>query len=244
MNQARVLGEWRYSALRMPIHKIYALDVKRAHSTAVQLVAPRTSLPDSDKVPLSFPLIHTTPLIREQHFGIAEGKLWLLDRYRKKKQQQQRRRASAYDDDDDERLLDSDEEVEGYDTIRNRHDRFASGESLDDLALRAEDAVERLVWPHLDDAVAIATTIQIPVPVRIRMGSRLRSRSMVDHGKMERSTSTSEADSGTMSLSSAMGCASPRWSLPYSGGLRMPEQQIQRTCQYWLDASTHSSPGE
>jgi len=30
----------------------------------------------------------------------------------------------------------------------------------------------------------------------------------------------------------------------YSGGVRMPEQQIQRTCQYWLDASTHSSPGE
>ena len=193
MNQAPVLGEWRYSALRMPIHMTYALDLKHAHSTAVQLVAQRTSLPDSDKVPLSFPLIHTTPLIREQHFGIAEGKLWLLDRYRKKKQQQQRRRASAYDG-DDEKLLDSDEEVEGYDTIRNRHDRFTSGESLDDLALRAEDAVERLVWPHLDDAVAVATITQIPVPVRIRMG--WRSTSMVAHGKMERSTSKSEADSG------------------------------------------------
>jgi len=84
MNQALVLGEWRYSALRMPIHEIYALDLKRAHSTAVQLVAPRTSLPDSDKDPLSFPLIHITPLIREQHFGIAEGKLWLLDRYRRR----------------------------------------------------------------------------------------------------------------------------------------------------------------
>jgi len=84
MNQARVLGEWRYSTLRMPIHKTCALDLKRAHGTAVQLVAPRTSPPDSDKVPLSFPLIHTTPLIREQHFGIAEGKLWLLDRYRKR----------------------------------------------------------------------------------------------------------------------------------------------------------------
>jgi len=47
-------------------------------------------------------------------------------------------------------------EVEVYETIRNRHDRFTSGESLDDLALRAEDAVERLVWPHLDDAIAIA----------------------------------------------------------------------------------------
>jgi len=76
MNQARVLGEWRCSVLRTPIHKIYASDLKRAHSTAVQLVAPRTSLPGSDKDPLSFPPIHTTPLIREEHFGIAEGKLW------------------------------------------------------------------------------------------------------------------------------------------------------------------------
>ena len=46
-------------------------------------------------------------------------------------------------------------EVEVYETIRNRYDRFTSGESLDDLALRAVDAVERLVWPHLDDAIAI-----------------------------------------------------------------------------------------
>ena len=43
-----------------------------------------------------------------------------------------------------------------YEAIRNRHDRFIGGESLDDLALRAEDAVERFVWPHLDNAIAIA----------------------------------------------------------------------------------------
>ena len=241
MNQALVLGEWWYPALRMPIHKTYALDLKRAHSTAVRLVAPRTSLPDLDKVPLSFPLIHTTPLIREQHFGIAEGKLWLLDRYRKRSNSSSvgvHRRTTMTT-------------TRSY-WIPMRRSRgtiqYGIGTigspvaSRMTISLRAEDAVEGLVWPHLDDAVAIATTIQIPVPVRIRMGSR--SRSMVDHGKMERSTSKSEADSGTMSLSSAMGCASPRWSLPYSGGVRMPEQPCQRTCQYWLDASTHSSPGE
>jgi len=157
MNQARALGEWWYSVLRTPIHKIYASDLKRAHSTAIQLVTPRTSLPDPDKHPLACPPIHTTPLIREQHFGIAEGKRWSAGPVSKKKeQQQQRRRASAHDDGG--RLVDPEDavEVEVYETIRNRHDRFTSGESLDDLALRAEDAVERLVWPHLDDAIAIA----------------------------------------------------------------------------------------
>jgi len=156
MNQARALGEWWYSVLRTPIHRIYASDLKRAHSTAIQLVAPRTSLPDPDKHPLACPPIHTTTLIREQHFGIAEGKRWSAGPISKKKQQQeqQRRRASAHDDDG--KLVDPEDEVEVYETIRNRHDRFTSGESLDDLALRAEDAVERLVWPHLDDAIAIA----------------------------------------------------------------------------------------
>jgi len=93
MNQARALGEWWYSVLRTPIHKFYTSDLKRAHSTAVQLVAPRASLPDADKDPLSCPPIHTTPLIREQHSGIAEGKRWSAGSVSKRKQQQQRGRA-------------------------------------------------------------------------------------------------------------------------------------------------------
>jgi len=115
MNQAHVLGGWRCSVLRTPIHKIYASDLKRAHSTAVQLVAPHTSLPGSDKDPLSFPPIHTTPLIREENFGIAEGKLWFAGPVsKKKKQQQQRQCASAHDD---EKLLHREDEV--YETIHN-----------------------------------------------------------------------------------------------------------------------------
>jgi len=92
----------------------YASDLKRAHSTAVQLVAPRTSLPGSDKDPLSFPPIHTTPLIREEHFGIAEGKLWFAGQVSKTKQQQQRQRASVHDD---EKRLHREDEV--YETIHN-----------------------------------------------------------------------------------------------------------------------------
>jgi len=108
-----VLGGWRCSVLRTPIHKIYASDLKRVHSTAVQLVAPRTSLPGSDKDAPSFPPIHTTPMIRDQHFGIAEGKLWFAGPGSKKKQQHQR--ASARDD--DKKRLHRESEV--YETIHN-----------------------------------------------------------------------------------------------------------------------------
>ena len=163
MNQARALGEWWHTTLRTPIHKIYASDLKRAHSTAVQLVAPRTALPDAN--PLSCPPIHTTPLIREQHFGIAEGKLWSAGPVPVSKKHQRRASAasasasngssastSASAHGDDGKL--GGPEVEVYETIRTRHERFTGGESLDDLALRADDAVERLVWPHLEDAIA------------------------------------------------------------------------------------------
>ena len=171
MNQARALGEWWYSVLRTPIHKIYASDLKRAHSTAIQLVAPRTSLPEPDKHPLACSPIQTTPLIREKHFGIAEGKRWSAGSVSKKKEQQQRRRASAHDDDG--KLVDPEDEVEVYEAIRNRHDRFTSGESLDDLALR------RMRWRGLCGRIwttrlrlRTTTQIPVPVPVRIRMGSR------------------------------------------------------------------------
>ena len=148
----------------------------------------------------------------------------------------------------------------GYCTARTRctrryiikHDRFIGSESLDDLTLRAEDAVERLVWLHLDDEIATAhhhsgtgagagTDTNGVDGVEVGVDGRW---SMVDHGKLERSTLKSEADSGTMSLSSAMGCASLRWSLPYSGGVRMPSSHrspIQKACQYWLEVSDHWS---
>lgn len=155
MNQARALGESWYSTLRTPVHKIYASDLKRAHSTAVQLVAPRRALPPSD--PLACPPIETTPLIREQHFGVAEGKLWSAGPVpinTKMRRASASASASASNDYHQQEQQQEQQEPEVYETIRNRHDRFSGGESLDDLALRAQDAVERFVWPHLDDAIA------------------------------------------------------------------------------------------
>ena len=165
MNQARALGESWHTTLRTPIHRIYASDLKRAHTTAQQLVAPRRALAPTDA--LACPPIHTTPLVREQHFGIAEGKRWSAGPIVKAA-----RRASASAPTSASASspisasastsasvsVATEPEVEVYETIRTRHDKFPGGESLDDLALRADEAIDTLVWPHLDDAMAHAAS--------------------------------------------------------------------------------------
>ena len=161
MNQARALGHLWHATLRTPIHAIYASDLKRAHTTAIELAAPRRALPAAH--PLACPAVRTSPLIREQHFGRAEGKRW-SDAPARRAPAGAHTHTSiststgtgtgthARDDDDDDD--DDAQEDEVYETIRNRHDRFPGGESLDDLARRAEAALDALLWPHLDDAAA------------------------------------------------------------------------------------------
>lgn len=76
------------------------------------------------------PLAHS-PLLREQHFGVAEGKPWSADAPTG---------ALAH-----EELW-----AQGvYPVLAHRHERFPGGESLDDLRARAERAVEELVMPHV-----------------------------------------------------------------------------------------------
>jgi broad specificity phosphatase PhoE len=93
--------------------------------------------------------VHTTPLLREQHFGIAEGKLWSNTPV--SKSQRAALAAAAAQHKPPTR---AEQELEVYETIWNRYDKFPDGESLDDLALRAEAALEKFLWPHLDDAMA------------------------------------------------------------------------------------------
>jgi broad specificity phosphatase PhoE len=40
-----------------------------------------------------------------------------------------------------------------YYTIYNRHDKFPEGESLDDLAQRADKAIDETVWLHVEEAL-------------------------------------------------------------------------------------------
>jgi broad specificity phosphatase PhoE len=73
MNQAHALGRHWAST---PITAVYCSDLKRAHSTAQALVAgqvgPGESGAEAEKG--IEPIV--TPLLREQHFGIVEGKPW------------------------------------------------------------------------------------------------------------------------------------------------------------------------
>lgn len=100
---------------------IYASPLKRAFSTA-QAVWDAQSLP---KPPLS-----PSPSLREQHWGAAEGHSWL----------------SAQDPG-----LTLDEHFARglYPILHERAQKFPGGESLDDLAQRAEQAVAELLMRHV-----------------------------------------------------------------------------------------------
>lgn len=68
-NQAQALGmHWRDT----PLTAVYCSDLKRAHSTAQGLVAPRIGTQ-------SEMILVVNPLWREQNFGMAEGKKWAAE---------------------------------------------------------------------------------------------------------------------------------------------------------------------
>lgn len=76
------------------------------------------------------PPLTTSHLLREQHFGIAEGKHWV---------------ASA----NPTKTL-AEHYAEGvYPTLPGRMQKFPEGESLDDLGHRADQAINELVMPHV-----------------------------------------------------------------------------------------------
>jgi broad specificity phosphatase PhoE len=105
---------------------IYASNLLRAHSTAKAIQEAQLS---SLKPPLT-----TSPLLREQHFGIAEGKQWSI------------KRISGLTDQEhfDQQF---------YPVLTDRDGKFPEGESLNDLARRANQALDELVFPHVYKAL-------------------------------------------------------------------------------------------
>jgi broad specificity phosphatase PhoE len=69
-------------------------------------------------------------LLREQNFGIAEGYAWAM---------------SIPDGTTREAMY----EEKIYPVLETREEKFPEGESLDDLALRAEAAVRECILPHV-----------------------------------------------------------------------------------------------
>ncbi|KAG8678031.1 hypothetical protein FRC12_012282 [Ceratobasidium sp. 428] len=88
-----------------PISHIFASDLKRADSTALSIY---------DAQPHPKPALITTQLLREQHFGDAEGQMWM--------------------------------------SAGGRGGKFHNGESLDDVARRADRFFEEHLAPIIIDS--------------------------------------------------------------------------------------------
>ncbi|EKM79474.1 hypothetical protein AGABI1DRAFT_120868 [Agaricus bisporus var. burnettii JB137-S8] len=118
MNQAKALG-----AAFVPIHfkAIHCSDLKRAFMTA-------QAIQDAQTIPK--PPLYSSILLREQHYGSAEGKGWHSAR--------------------NPRLaLEDHFEINSYPALHGRSERFPGGESLDDLAERAERVIDEILTPYI-----------------------------------------------------------------------------------------------
>lgn len=117
MNQARALG----AAFKgTPFTAIHSSTLKRAQMTA-------QAIHDAQKAPKP-PLI-TSPLLREQNFGIAEGKPWISELP-----------GVSIEDHFSQGL---------YPRLRDPKSKFPEGESLEDLRSRAELAMKEILFPYL-----------------------------------------------------------------------------------------------
>ncbi|CDO71426.1 hypothetical protein BN946_scf184909.g20 [Trametes cinnabarina] len=118
MKQAKAVGQ---SLSNIPFAAIYASPLKRALWTgqAVQEAQP------DPKPPLT-----VSPLLREQHFGAAEGHPWQWDQ-------------------DPNLTLEEHFARDLWPVLHERHQKFPQGESLDDLFERAKKAIEELIMPHV-----------------------------------------------------------------------------------------------
>ncbi|KAF8442827.1 histidine phosphatase superfamily [Boletus edulis BED1] len=115
---------------------IITSDLKRAHATAVALLNDQADPKPSFKVDRD---------IREQCFGDAEGHPWMLSRISSKP-------------------LDDHFRDGQYPVLFERHEKFPDGESLDDVAVRAERFIrDHVLKPHLSRAISGVEDIHVAV---------------------------------------------------------------------------------
>ncbi|KAI0699308.1 phosphoglycerate mutase-like protein [Cerioporus squamosus] len=118
MNQAQALAK---SLSTTRFEAIYASTLKRALWTGQ---AVRDAQPDPK------PYFQESPLLREQHFGVAEGQPWAWEQT--------------------PGMTIEEHFAKGiWPVLHERHQKFPDGESLDDLYARATQAIDQLVMPHV-----------------------------------------------------------------------------------------------
>lgn len=123
MNQAEAAGEFFSTT---PFSHIITSPSLRAYNTAkaIQLAQPKSTRPE----------LISSPLLREQGFGIAEGKVWTTHRQ--------------------PGLSDQEHWAKGiFPVLTGRKAKFPEGESLDDLRDRSRQAIKELVVPIIADAI-------------------------------------------------------------------------------------------
>ncbi|KAF9645740.1 phosphoglycerate mutase-like protein [Thelephora ganbajun] len=123
IQQAKAAGE---SLSAIPFSYIITSPLLRAYSTAQAI---HSAQPESTR-----PVLISSPLLREQHFGIAEGNKWTFTR--------------------ELGLSDEGHWAKGiFPVLDGRQTKFPKGESLDDLRDRARQTVKDLVVPIIRDVV-------------------------------------------------------------------------------------------
>ncbi|KAF8138082.1 phosphoglycerate mutase [Mycena galopus ATCC 62051] len=130
--QAAALGD-TFFKLNTKFDFIYASDLLRAHATG-QAVLKSHSLPK--------PPFTSDKRLREQHFGVAEGHRWVLET--------------------PPNMTLEEMFAQGiFPVLRGRDAKFPEGESLNELAQRAESAIADCVVPHL--AAAAEGSVHIAI---------------------------------------------------------------------------------
>jgi len=120
MNQARALGS---SFASLPIKAIFSSPLKRAHTTAMQILEQQDPKPAFEE----------SVLLKEQHFGVAEGHPWAGSRSTS---------STAMKD--------------HYPPMEGRNGKFPEGESRDDVGARASQAIDLLIMPRVLTAQGMA----------------------------------------------------------------------------------------
>ncbi|KAL5482447.1 hypothetical protein ACEPAI_9041 [Sanghuangporus weigelae] len=134
LKQARAAGDF-FASTNTHFTAIYTSDLKRAHTTAQAIL---------DAQPEPKPSFTVSKDLREQHFGVAEGRPWSLKAVENLSREEQYARGI-------------------YPVIYNRKDKFPDGESLNDLQARAERAVEEIIMPHVWNAAKTGEKAHIAV---------------------------------------------------------------------------------
>ncbi|EJC97827.1 phosphoglycerate mutase-like protein, partial [Fomitiporia mediterranea MF3/22] len=133
-NHARAAAAY-FASTNTHFTDIYASPLKRAFDTAQAIL---TEQPEPK------PSFSASPDVREQYFGIAEGKAWSL------KMDEDTTREEMY--------------AQGiFPILTGRSEKFPGGESLDDLQARCEKAVNELVVPLIWNAAQTGKKAHIAI---------------------------------------------------------------------------------